>query len=64
MSTIQEDLDAAIDTVLDLIEQAEKENVELDPLQTIVARMQARGGDLNLDDAPPLMKMLLGGMLG
>lgn len=55
-------LDDAIDAVLDVLTEAEKYGVELDPLATIVGRMRARGEDLNLDDAPPLLKMLLAGI--
>lgn len=61
---VQDELDAAIDRVLDVLERAGAEGVEVDPLATIVGRVQARGTELNLDDAPPMMRMLLGGMLG
>lgn len=60
----QRDVDLAIDRVLDLLELAAREGYEVDPLGTIIDRMKARGSDLNLDDAPPMMRMLLGGMLG
>lgn len=56
-------LDVAIDQVLDALEEAERHGVEIDPLQTIVARTQARGGVLDLDSLPPVMQMLLGGIL-
>jgi hypothetical protein len=61
---VQAELDAAIDRVLDLLETAAAEGVEVDPLATIIARLQARGTALNMDEAPPMMRMLLGGMLG
>lgn len=61
---LQDELDCAIDGVLDLLERAGAEGVEIDPLQTIIARLNARGTALNLEDAPPMMRMLLGGMLG
>lgn len=64
MSAVQTELDTAIDTVLDLIERAEREGVEVDPLTTIINRMKARGAEMNLDEAPPVMRMLLSGMLG
>lgn len=60
---LQPRLDAAIDEVLDLLEQASAERVELDPLATIVERMRARGSELDFADAPPLMRMLLEGMM-
>lgn len=61
---LQGELDHAIDAVLDILFRAGTEQVELDPLQTIVARMGARGQELDLSQAPPLMQMLLGGMAG
>jgi hypothetical protein len=60
--TAQEQLDAAIDSVLDVLFTAEGQ--ELDPLATIIARMKARGQELDLSEMPPLMAMLLGGMTG
>jgi hypothetical protein len=59
----QERLDWLIDGVLDVLAEAEQAGVELDPLQTIMARLQARGDELNLDEAPPIMRMLLAGLL-
>jgi hypothetical protein len=56
-------LDDAIDQVLDVLQIAESEGVELDPLATIIGRVQARGGDLSMDEAPPIVRMLLSGML-
>lgn len=64
ITEFQRDVDLAIDRVLDLLEVAATEGYEMDPLGTIIARMKARGSDLDLDDAPPVMRMLLGGMLG
>lgn len=64
ITEFQRDVNLAIDRVLDLLELASTEGYEVDPLATIIDRMKARGTDLNLDDAPPVMRMLLGGMLG
>lgn len=61
---LQGELDCAIDGVLDVLEKAAATGVEVDPLQTIIARVQARGTDLSLDDMPPVMRMLMGGILG
>lgn len=61
--SVQEKLDAAIDAVLDALDNAQANGEEVDPLQTIVARMQARGASMDLSEAPPILRMLLGGML-
>lgn len=61
---LQGELDVAIDSVLDVLEKAAGSGVEVDPLATIIARVQARGTELSMDDMPPVMRMLLGGMLG
>lgn len=63
MPDLQADLDAAIDRVLDCLEAAQTAGVELDPLATILARVKARGQDVDLSSAPPLMQMLLAGVL-
>ncbi len=55
-------LDAAIDETLTVLEESSAAGVELDPLATILARVQARGQELNLDEMPPLMRMILGGL--
>jgi hypothetical protein len=60
----QGELDGLIDQILGLLETASADQVELDPLATIMNRMQARGLDLDLDQAPPLLRMLLAGMQG
>ena len=60
---MQAELDGAIDTVLEVLDRSFQEGVELDPLQTILGRMRARGADLDLSNAPPLMRMLLEGMM-
>ena len=60
---LQARLDAAIDETLDVLDAAEREGAPLDPLQTIVARLQVRGGELDLQAMPPVLQMLLGGML-
>lgn len=61
---LQGELDCAIDVVLDVLEKAAGSGVEVDPLQTIIARVQARGTELSMDDMPPVMRMLMGGILG
>jgi hypothetical protein len=53
---------AAIDAILDLLEQAGRQGVDIDPLSLIIERLQARGETLDLDEAPPMLRMLLGGM--
>lgn len=60
----QEWLDAAIDDVLDCLDGAAGAGVELDPLATIIGRVQARGTELSLDDLPVPVRMLLAGMIG
>jgi len=55
-------LDEAVDRVLDALEAAEKAGVELDPLATIFARMQARGAELDLSGLPPVAQMFLAGL--
>lgn len=60
----QAELDALVDSTLDLLDDASKAGVEVDPLAAIVSRLQARGESINLDEAPPMMRMLLGGMMG
>lgn len=59
----QVELDAAIDRVLYVLEHGAAAGVELDPLTTIMQRLQARGQSLDLSDAPPVMRMLLAGMM-
>lgn len=61
---LQSRLDSAVDEILDLLAQSVDDGVELDPLGTIVARLQARGEQLDTEGMPPMMQMLLGGMLG
>ena len=56
----QTQLDAAIDDVLDTLEAAARDGVELEPVATIMQRMQARGEEINFDEAPLLLKMMLG----
>jgi hypothetical protein len=56
----QGELDGTIDDVLDLLFAAADAGVELDPLATIMQRMQARGHQLNMDELPPLARMMLG----
>lgn len=60
----QDQLDDAIDRVLDALENAGGAGVSLDPLQTIMARLRARGNSFDFDELPPLMRMLLEGGLG
>ncbi len=56
-------MDKAIDEVLDTLDQASAVGVEIDPLATIIDRVKARGAEIDLSTAPPLMQMLLSGML-
>lgn len=56
-------MDAAIDEVLDTLDYAASVGVEVDPLATILDRVRARGADIDLSSAPPLMQMILGPML-
>lgn len=58
----QQALETAVDATIDALENAAAAGIELDPLQTILGRMKERGQALNLDDAPPLLRMLLSGM--
>lgn len=60
--TLQDRMDAAVDTVLDLLDEAAREGVGLDPLATIMQRLKARGDELDLSQAPPLLQIILGGM--
>lgn len=56
------ELDHHVDNILDVLEQGAAEGIELDPMASIMRRLQARGQDLNMDEMPPLMRMILGGM--
>lgn len=56
-------LDAQIDGVLDILGEAEADGVELDPLQTILARMRERGAEIDLAGLPPMARMLLDGII-
>lgn len=60
---LQAELDAAIDSVLTVLEKAGATGTELDPLATIVGRLRERGTELDMSSAPPLMRMLLDGMM-
>jgi len=55
-------LDLLVDDVLTLLEESSQAGVELDPLTTIVERLRVRGAELDLSQAPPMMRMLLSGM--
>ncbi len=59
----QDVLNDAIDAVLDALDYASERGVEIDPLATILERVKARGAEIDLDSAPPLVKLLLSGML-
>jgi hypothetical protein len=63
-SDLQARLDLLIDGILDLLAESVQAGEELDPLASIVSRLQAHGDTIDLDEAPPIMRMLLGGMLG
>ena len=56
-------LDEAIGKVLDILDDAGRAGVELDPLESIMRVIRARGDELDLSDAPPLLQMLLGGII-
>ena len=58
----QVQLDDAIDKTLDVFEQAARDGVQLDPLATIMNRLQARGQEINLEEAPPMLRMLMSGL--
>lgn len=62
MDDLQARLDRVVDDVLDLLGEAAAEGVELDPLQTIMSRLAARGQALDTSEMPPLMQMILGGL--
>jgi hypothetical protein len=62
MTDLQGRLDEAVDKVLDALQAAEEEGVELDPLQTIFARMKARGAELDVSGLPPVAQMFLSGL--
>ncbi len=51
------------DTILDLLDRAAAAGVELDPLATIIQSLKDRGTELDTADMPPMLKMLLAGML-
>jgi hypothetical protein len=57
-----EQLDAAIDLVLDALEQGQREGVDLNPLESIIRRLHARGEQLDLAGLPPIVQMLVAGM--
>ena len=59
----QQRMNLAIDNVLDTLDDAATDGVEIDPLATILDRVRARGAEIDLASAPPMMRMLLGGML-
>ena len=60
---LQAELDGVIDDVLDVLQAAELEGVELDPLSTIARRLKARGSELELESMPPVLRMLVAGMI-
>jgi len=53
-----------IDGFLDLLDEAAVSGVEIDPLAVILDRLAARGEELDMSEAPPMLRMLLGGMNG
>lgn len=59
---IQAQLERQIDAFLDLLDRAGAQHVELNPLQTILERLAARGAEMDMDHLPPMMRMLLNGM--
>lgn len=61
---LEHELDNLIDQVLDLLERSAAVGVELDPLTAIIARLKERGTEMNLEELPPMMRMLMAGILG
>lgn len=59
----QKQMNTAIDSVLDCLDNCASEGIEIDPLATIIERVKARGAEIDLSTAPPLMQMLLAGMM-
>lgn len=57
------ELDTRVGAVLDTIEAAAGAGVELDPLASILRCMRDRGAQVDLAAMPPMMQMLLGGMI-
>jgi hypothetical protein len=60
--TVQQELDGAIDRILDLLERAAAEGVDVNPLETIVSRLAARGQSMDMSQAPPMLRMVFSGM--
>ncbi len=60
---LQTRMDIAIDQVLDTLDEASAAGVEIDPLATILERVRARGAEIDLESAPPMMRLLLSGMI-
>lgn len=58
----QAELNTAMDSVLGLLEAAAAADVSLDPLATLLDRVRARGDEIDLENAPPILRMLLSGM--
>lgn len=59
---LERELDEHIDAILRILERAGAAGVELDPLRSILTRLQEQGFDL--DSVPPVVRMLLDGMMG
>jgi hypothetical protein len=59
---LQAQLEQAVDEVLDVFQQAVDQDVELDIMGCIVARMRARGEVLDLSELPLPLQMIFGGM--
>lgn len=53
-----------VDGILDLLDEAGKAGVEVDPLAIIMERLAVRGETLDMSEAPPMMRMILGGLGG
>lgn len=59
---LQRELDEQIDAILRLLARAGEAGVELDPLRSIIGRLNEQGFDL--EGMPPMVRMVLDGMLG
>lgn len=59
---LERELDEHIDAILRILERAGNAGVELDPLRSIIGRLQEQGFDL--EGMPPMVRMILDGMLG
>jgi hypothetical protein len=61
---LQARAESLIDGFLALLDEAGAAGVEIDPLAIILDRLAHRGETLDMSEAPPMLRMLLGGMGG